>query len=42
MKKQVNEDFKNLMNWLNANKIYLNISKTEVILNHHKNLQMAN
>ena len=32
MNKQVNEDLKNLTNWLNANKICLNISKTEVVL----------
>ena len=32
MKKQVNQDLKNLANWLNANKIFLNVTKTEVIL----------
>ena len=32
MNKQVNQDLKNLTNWLNANKICLNISKTEVVL----------
>ena len=32
MNKQVNKDFKNLTNWLNANKICLNISKIEVSL----------
>ena len=32
MNKQVNQDLKNLINWLNANKSYLNISKTEVVL----------
>ena len=32
MNKQVNQDMKNLTNWLNANKISLNISKTEVAL----------
>ena len=32
MNKQVNQDLKNLTNWLNANKICLNVSKTEVAL----------
>ena len=32
MNKQVNQDLKNLANWLNANKICLNISKIEVVL----------
>ena len=32
MNKQVNQNLKNLTNWLNTNKIYLNINKTEVIL----------
>ena len=32
MNKQVNQDLKNLTNWLNANKICLNVSKTEVVL----------
>ena len=30
--KQVNYDLKNLTNWLNANKICLNVSKTELVL----------
>ena len=30
--KQVNKDLKKLSNWLNANKICLNVSKTEVVL----------
>ena len=30
--KQVNQGFKNLTNWLNANKICVNVSKTEVVL----------
>lgn len=30
--KQVNKDLKNLSNWLNANKICLNVSKTEIVL----------
>ena len=32
MNKQVNQDLKNLTNWLNANKICLNVSKTEFVL----------
>ena len=32
IKKQVGHDLKYLSNWLNANKIYLNFSKTEVVL----------
>ena len=32
MDKQVNQDLKNLTNWLNANEICLNVSKTEVVL----------
>ena len=32
MNKQVNQDLKNLTNWLNANKICLNVSKSEVVL----------
>ena len=32
MNKKVNQDLKNLTNWLNANKICLNVSKTEVVL----------
>ena len=32
MNKQVKKDLKNLRNWLNTNKICLNVSKTEVIL----------
>ena len=31
MNKQVNQDLKSLTNWLNANKICLNVSKTEVV-----------
>ena len=30
--KAVNSDLKNLANWLNANKVSLNVSKTELIL----------
>ena len=32
MNKQVNQDLKNLTNWPNANKICLNVSKTEVVI----------
>ena len=32
MNKQVNQDLKNVRNWLNANKFCLNVSKTEVVL----------
>ena len=32
MNKQVNQDLKNLANWLNASKICLIISKTEFVL----------
>ena len=31
MNKQVNQDLKNLTNWLNANKIFLNVSKTKIV-----------
>ena len=34
---RVNSDLKGLTDWLNANKISLNISKTEYILFHHPN-----
>ena len=30
--KQVNQDLKNLTNWLNANKVCLNVSKAELVL----------
>ena len=32
MNQQVNQDFKNLTNWLNANKIWLNVTNREVVL----------
>ena len=35
MNKQVNQDLKNLTNWLNTNNICLNISKTEVVYSNH-------
>ena len=41
MNKQVNQDLKNLTNWLNENKIWLNVCKTELFYsNRHENLQM--
>ena len=40
--KQVNQDWKKLRNWLNANKICLNISKIEVFYsNLHDNKQIS-
>ena len=40
MNKQSNQDLGNLTNWVNANKICLNINKTEVFYsNHQENLQ---
>ena len=35
MKKYLNFDLRNLSNWLNANKISLNASKTELLLFRH-------
>ena len=32
MNKQVNQDLKNLINWLSANKTWLSISKREAVL----------
>ena len=37
MQKQLNLDLRNLCNWLKANKISLNASKTEMILFRHPN-----
>ena len=36
MNKQVNQDLKNVTNWLDANKICLNVSKTEVVKKTHR------
>ena len=36
LKKRVNIDLKLLLHWLKANKIHLNVAKTEVILFKHK------
>ena len=36
LNKAVNSDLRNLTNWRNANKISLNVSKTELILFHPK------
>ena len=38
MNKQVNQDLKNLTNWLNAKKICLNVSKTEVLFKSSRKL----
>ena len=41
MNKQVNQDLKNLTNWLNANKIWQNVCKTEIFYsNRQEYLQM--
>ena len=32
MKKLINADLKRLVNWLNANKISLNVKKTEIVI----------
>ena len=40
MNKQVNQDLKNLTNWPNANKICLNVSKTEVVIQIVRKLTM--
>ena len=36
----MNEDLKNLMQWLKANKLSLNIKKTELIIFHPKNTKL--
>ena len=38
MNKQVNQDLKNLTNWLNANKICLNVSKKVVLFKSARKL----
>ena len=38
--KQVNQDMKNLTSWMNANKICLNLSETEVVLYKSSNRQL--
>jgi len=40
MKKYLNLDLSNLSNWLNANKISLNASKTELLIFRHPNKKM--
>ena len=40
LKKQLNHDLRQLCNWLKANKISLNCSKTELILFRHPNKQI--
>ena len=41
LNKLINIDLKNLTKWLNANKIYLNVSKTEMVLFRPKRKSMA-
>ena len=36
LKKYINLDMKNLSDWLNANKIPLNVKKTELLIFKHK------
>ena len=38
--KKMNQDLKNLMQWLKANKLSLNIKKTELIIFHPKNTKL--
>ena len=40
LNKWINVDMKNLTNWLNANKISLNIKKTELVIFKHKNKKL--
>ena len=41
MNKQVNQDLKNLPNWLNENRIWLNVYKAELFYSsRHEKLQM--
>lgn len=40
IKKHINIDLKHLLHWLNANKISLNATKTEVVLFRHRNKQL--
>ena len=39
LNKLVNVDLKHVVNWLNANKIYLNVKKTEMIIFKSKQVQ---
>ena len=47
--KEINHDLKSLSNWLNANKIALNVSKTEIVtssppkiqLNHERKIKLV-
>ena len=38
--KQMNQDLKNLSQWLKANKLSLNVKKTELIILHPKNTKL--
>ena len=40
LNKYINIDMKNLTNWLNANKISLNVKKTELVIFKHKNKKL--
>ena len=36
----MNQDLKNLSQWLKANKLSLNVKKTELLTFHHKNTKL--
>ena len=38
--KKMNEDLKNLSQWLRANKLSLNVKKTELMIFHPKNTKL--
>ena len=38
--KKMNQDLKNLSQWLKANKLSLNVKKTELIISHPKNTKL--
>ena len=40
LNKYINIDMKNLTKWLNANKISLNVKKTELVIFKHKNKKL--
>ena len=40
LNKYINIDMKNLTNWLNANKISLDIKKTELVIFKHKSKKL--
>ena len=37
----MNQDLKNLLQWLQANKLSLNVKKTELIIFHPKNTRLS-